>query len=348
MTRPDRGRIARHSSSWKTVASGGAALLVLVVGAHLAVAGRALFETEPWEATRVNVGFTLATAGAVAITLAGVRMAGSGWQHDGPRRRRRAVILVLVTAAIPVVVVLFSKRVFDSLAREDHPVEMASAAANLLTAGVLAAAARRCRLGVRVAMLAGALAFFFVGMEEVSWFQRVFDYGTPRELAANEQGEANIHNFATEAFQSLYYFTATALMIVFPYAAACAGRRWPSSVKALVPGSLPVTLAVVALPYSYATSSYLASHLSFWATVAALCMWPSGLIRDTRAPMVLYALVVQAVMFAVGAELPRPWAPSEYREMFIGLGFLSWSIHLNRRFRLTLATARDPLVRPAS
>ena len=43
----------------------------------------------------------------------------------------------------------------------------------------------------------GALALFIVGMEEVSYFQRVIQFETPESFVGNMQGEFNLHNFNT-------------------------------------------------------------------------------------------------------------------------------------------------------
>jgi hypothetical protein len=315
------------------LALSGAGGLVLVSLLQLALLGGALFETDPWTPSPANLAWTLTTALACATTLTGIRLAGRLWQPNDVLDRRLP-LLAWICAVTPLGVVSISPRAFDYMSREDHPVELLSAAANIVTAGLLLATWRRWPWRWRGGLLLAATGFFIVGMEEISWFQRLLQFDTPTGFEANEQGEANLHNFATDAFQSIYYVGATVLMVVVPFAARCLGRTWPPWRKALlVPGRLPMTLAVAAVPYNYAESTYLASHISFWLALAALALWPSRSERTWCALLFVHVCVAQAIMFAAGPHLLRDWAPSEYRELFIAAAFLAWGIEVRRRVR---------------
>lgn len=88
---------------------------------------------------------------------------------------------------------------FAYLLREDGAFETLTAAFLFLACAVshqLAGVARRLGSGkVAVALWIGAAAFLFVGMEEISWGQRLLSLKTPDALSAvNEQHELNLHN----------------------------------------------------------------------------------------------------------------------------------------------------------
>ena len=328
---PAPGRTQRRPgrNRWWVVALTGVVGLLVVSAVHVGIERGDLFDTEPWRASAVSVVFTAATAATAALALFGVRRGmARPWTVRPPSDRYS--IVAWLGAVAPLVVLLWSPEVFDLLSLEDRPVELVSAAANLLTAGLLVLALTRRRGAVRLGLALTAAAFFFVGMEEISWFQRLFDFGTPTVLEANEQGEANLHNLATDAFQSAYYLGAALLLVVVPYVATCLGTRWSDDVRGQLPGRLPLTLGAVAVAYNYTETSYVASQVAFWLTVAALALWPDGPGRRWSTVLLVHVCVAQMIMFARGPDLPRDWAPSEYREMFIGLGFVAWAVELRR------------------
>ena len=62
------------------------------------------------------------------------------------------------------------------------------------------------------AFLAAAVMFFFISGEEISWAQRVFDFGTPADLAKiNMQDEVNIHNIVAINNEQAQIYTVLGL-----------------------------------------------------------------------------------------------------------------------------------------
>lgn len=102
---------------------------------------------------------------------------------------------------------------------EDGASEWWSVATYLAAASLVAATAWRLRQSnhSRLAYLQLALAGFFVlgALEEISWGQRLFDWGTPVALeAVNLQGETTIHNVgnvATVIFAIFFWGSVLAL-----------------------------------------------------------------------------------------------------------------------------------------
>ena len=114
---------------------------------------------------------------------------------------------------------LTAYRNVDWLAGEDGASEWWSVATYLAGAGLAAATGRQLRrtnhrrLAVLQFILAGV--FLIGALEEISWGQRLFNWGTPQALeAVNEQGETTIHNLGkidSVIFNLLFWVSAAGL-----------------------------------------------------------------------------------------------------------------------------------------
>lgn len=67
--------------------------------------------------------------------------------------------------------------------------------------------------------LMGSMAFFLIGMEEISWGQRIFGWATPENLkAVNYQAETNLHNVLNPFFTAGYIVVAISIFLVSIFA----------------------------------------------------------------------------------------------------------------------------------
>jgi hypothetical protein len=116
---------------------------------------------------------------------------------------------------------------FCALALEDSLVEWGSFALWMAGCGMLAATLVSRRRSVvamespRWLLGCAALGFFVIGMEEVSWLQRVFQVETPELFASNAQGEMNFHNLGTpgrgtDYVENAYYMAAFVFLVLLP------------------------------------------------------------------------------------------------------------------------------------
>ena len=110
----------RPTPSWQALVAAGACTLIAVRALHIAVDGRRLFDTEPWDPDEVRVALPLGTAATVAVGLGALRLverpmvlADSG----GDRLR----MLALAMSVVHMLVVVVSPAAFDVLSREDRP-----------------------------------------------------------------------------------------------------------------------------------------------------------------------------------------------------------------------------------
>ena len=69
----------------------------------------------------------------------------------------------------------------------------------------------------RFSLASLSFVFFVMAMEEVSWFQRVLEIDTPKAFDNNMQKEMNLHNFATNAVENVYYMGAFIFLVILPF-----------------------------------------------------------------------------------------------------------------------------------
>lgn len=253
----------------------------------------------------------------------------------------RVASIAVATAAATLGVLVASRHAFSVLALEDGVVEDLTAV--LLLAPVPLLAVRAARAGRRrrwvAASLLAAVAFglLVLGMEEISWGQRIFGFATPTALAsANTQGEANLHNLATNKLEILFY-SGTAI--------ACATlalvRRRMAAVGRTAAGSVlpPVTVLLIFAPaaaLNYDVWNVAPVQFGFWLTCAVLARMaspdPMGLTRrrDRRlaAAVLGVCVALQLVLLATGDQMLRVWDATEYRELFTAaaLAAYAWSL----------------------
>ncbi|KSV76508.1 hypothetical protein N185_15240 [Sinorhizobium sp. GW3] len=284
-------------------------------------------------------GFTRDAAwlGAPELRLASGRELGlcvAGWML--------AVLMALVFVADPLG--------FSLLAREDGLVEWASALLIFVASGFFAFAAvgqvrvARSGMGRRAWMAAAfaallALCFFVVGMEEISWMQRVFGIATPEGLLAlNKQQELNLHNISTGFSELLYYTGSFFLLTLAPFVwlylrkSISLGR-----LDAFAPSVLVLAASAPMAAFNSDNWSMLPTQMMVMMTVIILLMvadialraghWREFIVLTAGAILIV---AIQELFILQASTLVRLWDPTEYKEFFIALGlaiygFETWS-----------------------
>ena len=136
-------------------------------------------------------------------------------------RVRLSKVIIFVLPIIIVLICLYIKfsnyEAYRSMVREDALVENLTCVASLLASVfALSVAGRFFRGNRRVhgwLYVLAFLFFFFVGMEEISWGQRIFHTKTPEYMVEhNSQSEINIHNIRSIHFliSGSYYLVGLA------------------------------------------------------------------------------------------------------------------------------------------
>jgi hypothetical protein len=181
-----------------------------------------------------------------------------------------------------------------------------------------------------------ALVFFAIGMEEISWFQRVLGFETPPELArANMQQEFNLHNLHTDLFENLYYLGAAFALILLPFLrdALPAARGVWAAILDYAPARWVVAVAAPLSIFNYGLWNVIPMQVTMMLTVlVAACYARAAGRRGTRAEAALFAALAvviaggQAAFLAGGHLMPNIWDASEYKELFIAIGLAAWAV----------------------
>lgn len=228
----------------------------------------------------------------------------------------------------------------DILSIEDGPVENASAIflfiATLFMAGVSYLRLKRGQWLVAGFALFGAALFFVIGMEEISWMQRVVNRESSELfLRFNSQNETNLHNMATGITEKSYYAGGFVLLTLLPLL-----RVWSldfnkgSFLRKLEPLLPSVWLLVPFLSIAGLTGLYSFPMTSLFAI--AIVVGVSVVAKNSDNVFVSLGVTVSLLAglsaFVVVTFLnyettnTRSWFNSEYREMFIALGVMIYAI----------------------
>lgn len=272
---------------------------------------------------------------------AGFAAAGLAWRnsHVGYITAWEAVAIAgMVAAALALAVLMAAEPgTFNTILREDQFGEWVSAA--LLFAGATAAAIALARKNAslleRLLLLALALVALLIGLEEVSWFQRWLGYATPQwVLDRNWQGEFNFHNMWTSLSELVYYvgtalvFVGGRVLLALPERPAFVAhfRRYAPAAPALVAGCLSCAFnwdlwQVVLIEASFALAVGV-------LLIEAILAWRIG--RTGTAALFGFALAatiaVQAMFLLWGYRMPRYWASTEARELFIAAAIAFYAL----------------------
>jgi len=179
------------------------------------------------------------------------------------------------------------------------------------------------------------LAVFLITMEEISWGQHLFGWGTPEAFGGNIQGETNFHNFYTHRFELAFYTAASTAFIILP-------ALWPigragafSGVDFYVP---PAWFGLVFMPVSgLLYNEWNALPQEFLVFLGFTC---AGIIayrmreildRTISCAMVGLVLVAQTLILLFASGLPEGYEVSEIRELYIAVAVLSYAEMLRRK-----------------
>ena len=231
---------------------------------------------------------------------------------------------------------------FSMIGREDGPIENGSALLVLAASMVTFTAAwflwkRRTGMMQQVFLAASmALIFFVIGMEEISWGQRIIGFDSPSPFLESDQPETNLHNIATDMFELWYYSLATVFLIVLPFVhdRTTLLDRIPF-VGPLVPSLTVAFMSAPVAAYNYDNWNRPSIQILFYLTLFILVYYLLLRFRQGKrfASQVYFLLMPLAIVaiqakFLQGGDFLRYWDVTEYKEFFIPLGFFIYSIDL--------------------
>jgi hypothetical protein len=275
--------------------------------------------------------FAVAISAALVSALVAARAHAAPFDAAASRRRDLAVGLVSVAAAMAATILfLVDPRGFHDFAQEDRPLEWASALLLLLAAGVIAVHAssgRRDRFSLAIAALL-CVGLFVLGMEEISWGQRLFGFATPERLAeVNWQSEFNFHNVQTDLSETVYYFGAGIFLVLLPLLRDVLRGSWLALPPfAFLPQRSVALVSAPILIFNYGHWDLLPVQLSIVLGFFVLLACARGAaMRGNRGEAAVWAttaaivLAGQLLFLGLGARMTEVPDATEYKEFFIAL-----------------------------
>ena len=241
---------------------------------------------------------------------------------------------------------------FFKLGLEDNALESLSALMWFIAAGTMVAVVIRLRrrkvnsLLFKLAAAALAFIFFVIGMKEVSWFQRVLEFETPEALLeppdileGNLQGEANLHNLSTTFFENVFYFSMYVFFVLLPFARdRIRFIRGSKLMSFYIPGYFMVAVGSVQVAFNYDMWNGILIQFSFFTTILVLWRLIAGGRSENHFPVTLLCVAVtlvlaQVAFLSLGHNFVRLWDVTEYKEFFIALAGLVYSIEVLKKAR---------------
>lgn len=248
----------------------------------------------------------------------------------------------LSVALVFVLIFIVSPVTFSILSNEDQIIETGSAlflfiaSANLI---VVLIKLIRQNIEFKLVYLGGlalvAIVLLVVGMEEVSWFQRSFGFETPEAFSGNVQGEFNLHNFASNESEIVYYFGSFVYLILIPF--IYSQLVLLSKVKPIsffAPGLVILFVGAPFVTFNFNLWNNSTIQFAFYVTLTILGYYAylaiTGSMKIRYYPIILSILYlsIQLVFIWQGENFRKGWEVTEYKEFLIPMTFLVYSLEL--------------------
>ena len=307
-----------------------------------------IFNKEIPTLTPSNILRSIVTIGSISLVFYGLISLGKSNRHYLRRRfgslSTMAVFANFMLSLSFLLLFVLAPDFFSLLSLEDQIIEWTSFGFLMLGFGLFMYTAWRYRknpfLGKFV--IAGislvSLGLFIIGMEEISWFQRVLEVQTPEFFEGNWQGEMNFHNFSTNWAENIYYFGVFVFFVVLPLIQLL----FPNILKRfnihlLVPSTFVAICAAIPFAYNYSMWNTLTIQISFFGSLAVLIVMfllsTNQLEKKLIVGTLLLAVTTQLIFLVNGDLFMRDWEVTEYKELLIPFVFLIYWIDLQNRLR---------------
>ena len=255
------------------------------------------------------------------------------------------ILLVIALSSLFLFLFIYQPSTFNSLSLEDGLVEWASAllflGSSVIVLGtfLMSRSASNTPKGTKLSLIILSLIFFVIGMEELSWLQRVFNIQTPEILGGRAQ--LNVHNFATNQFENVYYFSAFLFLVILPFLrlffSFIASNTY---LRLFVPRPFIAIIGAFACAYNYDMWNVIFTQITFFGSVAILLAFSMSSSNTNDKVGILFVLLLiiatQILFLFNGVNFERRWEVTEYKEFFIPLAFLMYAFDLFVQISATL------------
>jgi hypothetical protein len=253
------------------------------------------------------------------------------------------VWVLLLGSLFSLFLFVYHPHYYEFLAEEDYIVETSTAVMLLASSGIFLLIStmfirfNRCPSIFIIIPLVLGLGLFFVGMEETSWFQRVLDIDTPGAFKGNQQGETNLHNFASILFQQAYYFGSFCLFTILPFVKSETSVLQKEFFLFFSPSRFFVFVSALFISYDYLdlyfSNTWFLMHFSYFMSLFILVYY-TWLLRSADKTFLLptlvfyYLLTTVIILCFIFQYVEQPWITEEYKELMISICFLLYSLEI--------------------
>jgi hypothetical protein len=286
--------------------------------------------------------FALAIAGTLVSVLTFGAADNALCREPLTITQRTLALAAMFTGFVLTAVFLADPETFRAMAEEDSAAEWLSAILTL-GAGCLFAVealirARNLEGGrlrhVPVLIASGfALLFFLIGMEEISWMQRIADFDTPAAIEEiNWQGEFNLHNIHTDLSETVYYTGAGIFLCLFPLLREAVGPSVPSfdAILTFLPARSVAAISAPTAMFNYGHWNLIPIQVTaFTALFVMLAFGNAARLRGDRGEACLFGFLAfgilagQTIFLTLGQRMIEIPNATEFKELFISMG-IGW------------------------
>ncbi len=275
-----------------------------------------------------------------------------GKKYDHYKALTRASLYVIPVFALAILLLyILRPTVADWLAREDFIIENLTALfaviGSAVLVGVFVQLSRKKQVLPAIFALLISMAFFVIGAEEISWGQRMLDIESSAFFYEhNIQQETNFHNLDTTLTMSMFYILVfvifTAVSFWNKQTEALLKKLSLLQLKIFIPSKWLILPFAVSIGFVSDTLAFRLDYaimlvVTILILVAALSTKIDGLSQHKG--VVIFTLIVILASLTIcslldyDALMVQSWFPSEYREFFICLGIMLYSLDLFIRVR---------------
>lgn len=232
---------------------------------------------------------------------------------------------------------LYKAPIFCQMALEDGVIEWGTAILFFLCCLIFVRAffkfypSKKIHWFIKLSLAGLAFGFFLLTMEEISWFQRVFDIDTPPLLEGNYQNEINLHNYFTNYAEALFYSGTFFFLVFFPFIDGMASlfNQKLNFLRVFVAGLTTLIIAAIACAYNFDMWNALPTQVSFYSSVFILFILAVLSREQKDRYLILFAMILtifsQAIFLNYGEHFDRLWDVTEYKELIFAIAYFSYS-----------------------
>tara|TARA_R110002153_G_scaffold58444_6_gene160356 strand:+ start:11536 stop:12594 length:1059 start_codon:yes stop_codon:yes gene_type:complete len=252
-----------------------------------------------------------------------------------------AVSGIVITALI-VFILVYDVKSFSKFSLEDGWVEYLSALISFLSSVILLFTFFKIKKTdnslVKWSVFLMSVILFILAMEEISWFQRILEYNSPKLMNGNSQNEMNLHNFGTNYIENAYYFGVFLLIVVVPFVNDNKPEWFAGLfVDFLIPTRGLMLIGCVVAGYNYDMWNVFFMQFIFYTSILILTViFIQSKFRTERILILLtlgFIFVSQFLFLKKGEFFTRVWDVTEYRELLLPFGLFFYSVELYVRSR---------------